>query len=445
MKERLRNAEVGALTGPSQWTATLLKLLIYESYFAKSAAARFLPAATAVAIHYVSSILLISGILLIQVILRPKRTKMSDRSLLGVGGLIIGWLFISALNQGEAGENCLAVALVAAIAYLGTVALPTLLGWSYGPTLYGALLSSSRAITALSFLALIVPVVSAFDGGRFEGVTLDPAVAAGAFFIATCLFFVNWIRSRRVAGAFIWFVAAAILTVLTRSRGAIGTTAVTCVLILLLDKTTRGRSRRVVGALVVIVTAVSALVFWSRASEGQRGTTLEFLRLDSGDLLDSREPHWQAGLERIESAKVFGLGILLKFTSKGSVQDQMRTGNTGYDVSMDPHNSLLNIGQAAGYPAAALLAVFLGLLFIKSSRLALLTGTGFSAGTIFCVWLVLADCATSFASPMFLSFGSLDDRIFYLCLGVVLASSSKARMLSAIRKTTYAAAVPAPL
>jgi hypothetical protein len=123
----------------------------------------------------------------------------------------------------------------------------------------------------------------------------------------------------------------------------------------------------------------------------------------------------------------------------------MRTGNTGYDVSMDPHNSLLNIGQAAGYPAAALLAVFLGLLFIKSSRLALLTGTGFSAGTIFCVWLVLADCATSFASPMFLSFGSLDDRIFYLCLGVVLASSSKARMLSAIRKTTYAAAVPAPL
>ena len=192
----------------------------------------------------------------------------------------------------------------------------------------------------------------------------------------------------------------------------------------------------------MIVTAVSALALWSRASEGQRGTTLEFLRLDSGDVLDTREPHWKAGLARIESAKVFGHGILSKFTSKGSVQDQMRTGDTGYDLSMDPHNALINIGQAAGYPAVILLGVFLALVFIRSGRLALLTGTGFSASTVFCVWLVLADCATSFASPMFLSFGSLDDRIFYLCLGVVLASSSRARSNSVMREMTNALGAP---
>jgi hypothetical protein len=351
--------------------------------------------------------------------------KVTDKSVLVVGGSIIFWLFASSVNQETPYENCAAVLLLAMFAYVALVALPRLLGQSYVPTMYQAILRASRVITALSIVLLIVPISPAFDqGSRLQGVTLDPAVSSQAFLVAALIFLIEWFRSGQGMGAFIWFISAASLDVLTRSRGAIGALAISCVFLIVLVRGSRKQLKRIIASAMVIVLVVSGVAVWASTAESSRNDVLAFLRLSSGDVFDTRESHWQDGLQRISSAKLFGLGILSKFSSHGSVASQLESGTTGYDVSMDPHNAFINIGQASGYPSIVLLAILLALLVIKCGRSVILHRPRQSDELIFCNWIVITCCVMSVVSPAFLSFGSLPDRLFYLCAGSTLAKSS---------------------
>lgn len=413
---------------PHIYGSTLVYALICESYLAKSQLFQALPLSISIPLHYSLSTVILSSLIFTLWIHgsreRRHRARVDPVAAVSIVGLCV-WLGVSSFQQDAVFVNLMAVLLLALLIFVALVVVPRLAGPYLPECLFAPICVCSKLAVIMSILLLMVSPATAFEGPqRFRGVFESVAVACGVFSIGTPVLLAEWLYQNKTPLQLVFTSAAFVMAVLTRSRGTILVCALFCVALILVNYLRNLQSRLVfICAMACLATLTGYFVMFSASADTDE-RLVEFFRMSDKEMGTARMPIWEAGLSRIQTHQWFGFGVLSRFTSKGDLGDALKKGESTYDLTMDPHNSLIEAGQAAGFPAAALLAIFM----IRMTMISLKVG-GNAIGAR-SPWIAVAGWSSFFyivvslISPSFLSFGSLPDRHFYLMAGAAMVMAA---------------------
>jgi O-antigen ligase len=256
---------------------------------------------------------------------------------------------------------------------------------------------------------------------RFAGVFESVSVASSAFAFSVLVFAARIVVRRDYFFSGPMLLIAAFLLVLTRTRAWIAAVILTCwiLTIIITRREQLNALRTVLGlGLPVCALAIGAFAVAGAPWVDDLGA---FLRMGTDELSSARTTQWQLGLETIRQRPWIGYGIAARQTLSADAEWWAATLPTGgYTWRTDPHNSIMFVALAGGYPAAlvavAAIVILVRYVFRTARRLSTKPDP---VGVLTLAW-ILTTLMVGFFEASFLSFGNLKDRILWLCLGLVI-------------------------